>query len=87
MLHHPKLTALVFNSGFVIEALIVLAVGTRRMAFVFGVLAILMHRGIHYLMGLEFHQNETMLVVFFVNVPFLVAALWAWGERKVRGLR
>ena len=87
MLQHPKLTALVFNSGFFLEALIVLAVGTRRLAFFFGVSAILMHRSIHYLMGLEFHQNEVMLVVFFVNVPFLMAALWAWGERKVRGLR
>jgi len=28
-----------------------------------------------------------MLAVFFVNVPFLLAMLWAWGERKVRGLR
>jgi len=87
MLQHPKLTALVFDSGFFIEALIVLAVGTRRLAFIFGVFAILMHRGIHYLMGLEFHQNEAMLAVFFVNVPFLLAMLWAWGERKVRGLR
>jgi hypothetical protein len=87
MLQHPKLTALVFDSGFFIEALIVLAVGTRRLAFIFGVFAILMHRSINYLMGLEFHQNEAMLAVFFVNVPFLLAMLWVWGERKVRGLR
>lgn len=87
MLEHPMLMAVIFDMGFFIEALIFVSVGTRRLAFLFGVAAIMMHRGINALMGLEFYQNESMLAVYFVNVPFLVAALWAWGERKARGLR
>lgn len=87
MLEHPMLVALIFDMGFFIEALILTSVGTRRLAFVFGVATIMMHRGINALMGLEFYQNESMLLIYFVNVPFLIALLWAWGERKARGLR
>ena len=47
----------------------------------------MMHRSINALMGLEFFQNESMLAVFFVNVPFLIALLWAGCERKLLGRR
>lgn len=87
MLENPMLTAVIFDMGFFIEALILTSVGTRRLAFVFGVATIMMHRGINALMGLEFYQNESMLLAYFVNVPFLIAMLWAWGERKGRELR
>ena len=80
MLEHPFWTALLFDLGFVVEALIVLSVGTRKLALLFGVGTILMHRSINYFMGLEFYQNESMLAVFFVNVPFLIACLL--GQRR-----
>lgn len=87
MLEHPAMTAVIFDMGFFIEALIVFSVGTRRLAFACGVATILMHRSINALMGLEFYQNEFMLAVYFINLPFLIALLWAWCERKLRGLR
>ena len=85
MLEHPFWTALLFDLGFFVEALIVLSVGTRKLAMIFGVGTICMHRSINYFMGLEFYQNESMLAVFFVNVPFVVAFLL--GQRPMDRLK
>lgn len=82
MLNNPIPTALIFDMGFVLEAIIVFSVGTRWLALFFGIATIVMHRCINLLMGLEFYQNESMLAIFFVNVPFLVACVWAWILRQ-----
>jgi hypothetical protein len=87
MLEHPTATAVIFDMGFFVEALIVLSVGTRWLALAFGIATIMMHRSINALMGLEFFQNESMLAVFFVNVPFLITLLWAGCERMLLGRR
>jgi hypothetical protein len=63
-----------FSGGLFLEALLFLAIGSRRLALVFGVMLILMHRAIMELMTLTFHTNEVAAALFFINVPFLIAA-------------
>ena len=53
----------------------ILTIGHRLWAFVVGVLLIGMHLGIAQLMNLFFPTHLVMLVIFFVNAPFLIAAI------------
>jgi hypothetical protein len=72
---HPLAAAVLFSSGVVCEALLFLSTGTRRPALVLGLALVLMHRCVGALMGLHFWSHELLLLIYFVNVPFLVAAL------------
>jgi hypothetical protein len=72
-MQHQYLSRLFFSSGVILEALIILAVGTRKLALGFGVAMILMHRSIEFLMTLNFHTNEAVLAIFFVNLPYWLA--------------
>ena len=75
LLENEWLARAFFSGGLVLEAVLIFAIGTRRVALVFGILLILMHRTIMELMTLTFHTNEAAVALFFVNVPFLLACL------------
>jgi hypothetical protein len=76
-MEHQNLTRIFFSSGVILETLIILAVGTRKLALCFGLLVILMHRSIEALMTLNFHTNEAVLALFFVNLPYWISR---WTE-------
>jgi hypothetical protein len=69
-MEHQQLTRLFFSSGVLLELILILAVGSRRLALLLGISLIAMHRSIEALMTLNFHTNEAMLLVFFVNLPY-----------------
>lgn len=75
LLENEWLARAFFSGGLVLEVALLFAIGTRKFAFVLGVLTILMHRSIMALMTLTFHTHETAVALFFVNVPFLLAWL------------
>jgi hypothetical protein len=83
-MEHPMLAASMFSFGVVLEILLFFVIGQRLWGLVTGVLLILMHLGIAEMMNLFFPTHVFMLVVFFINVPFLVA--WAvgkvWGKAR-----
>jgi hypothetical protein len=69
-MEHQNLTRLFFSTGVILEIIIILVTGTRWWALLMGISMIAMHRGIEALMTLTFYTNESMLLVFFVNLPY-----------------
>lgn len=82
LLENEWLARAFFSGGVILEVVLLFAIGTRKFAFVLGVLTILMHRSIMALMTLTFHTHETAVALFFVNIPFLLAWLVQRNERK-----
>ena len=74
-MEHPLVAAGLFDFGVLLETVMILTIGHRLWAFVVGVLLIGMHLGIAQLMNLFFPTHLVMLVIFFVNAPFLIAAI------------
>ncbi len=73
LLENEWLARAFFSGGLLLETVLIFAIGTRKLALIFGILLILMHRTIMELMTLTFHTNEAAVALFFVNVPFLLA--------------
>ena len=85
LLNHEWFARAFFSSGVIMEVVILFAIGTRRFAFLIGILMIFMHRAIMTLMTLTFHTNEAALALFYVNVPFLVAWLMERNKKPALG--
>lgn len=81
-MEHPLLAAGMFDFGVFLETVMILAIGHRLWAFVVGVLLIIMHLSIAEMMNLFFPTHLVMLVIFFVNLPFLIAATVARFKGK-----
>lgn len=75
LMTHETLARLFFGSGVILETILLLAVGTRALACFFGVATITMHLSIMALMTLTFPTNMMMMALFYVNIPFLLAAV------------
>jgi hypothetical protein len=75
LMNHPNMARLFFDGGVMLETALVLAVGTRRLALIFGICTIVMHQSIEALMTLTFYTHEMMVLIYFVNLPFLLACL------------
>ena len=76
-MEHPLVAAGMFDFGVFLETVMILAIGHRLWALVVGVLLIIMHLSIAEMMNLFFPTHLAMLVIFFVNLPFLIAAIIA----------
>lgn len=74
ILTHPNLMRTLLASGALIELTAWVALLGRRSAFVVGVGLLAMHAAIDYLMLIGFAENQGLLLIYFVNVPFLVIA-------------
>jgi hypothetical protein len=70
---YPWLTSLLIGSGLIFELAAFLALFNRTLCALIGISLYVMHWIIRYVMGLEFGLNEWVLLIFFVNVPFVVA--------------
>lgn len=84
LMSHENLARLFFGGGVVLETILIVAVGTRWLALVFGVALVIMHGTIEELMTLRFPTNEYMDTLFFINVPFLVALMVLKMQGKKR---
>ena len=78
ILDHPILSILFIGPGLFAELFAFLAPLNRRMAFLFGVGLIAFHKIVGYVMQLTFPLNEAVLLIFYINVPFLI--VWTVGR-------
>lgn len=84
LMNHANLARLFFDAGVILEIVLVFAAGTRRLAMILGVITVSMHLSIEALMTLTFYTHEMMVLIFFVNVPFIVACLLERSAPKLR---
>jgi hypothetical protein len=77
LLNHATLARILFDSGVLLETLLILAVGTRRLSLLMGISVIAMHESIRAMMGLTFFTHESMVAIFFINVPYWLTRLFA----------
>lgn len=75
ILAHPMLARLLFAPAVLLELAAGLAPFGRIAAALVGVGLIAMHRGIDLLMALRFWENEALLLIYFVNLPYLLVRL------------
>lgn len=81
VMENPMLARVGFAGAFFLELFAIVAMKNRTWAFWTGIALIALHRGILAVMNLHFYNNELLLVIFFLNIPFW---LW-WLGQKVRG--
>lgn len=79
---HPTATRLLFSGGLLVELLAFLALLNRRAAFLVGVSLYVMHVLIEQTMALNFYRNKWILLIYFINLPFI--AVWCWRGLKAR---
>ncbi len=80
MLDNPWTARAIFSSGVILEAICIIGIGNRTLAFIIGVSLIAMHRSIDRLMGgVAFPMNELMDFTFMLGLPFLAA----WGIERI----
>lgn len=79
LLEHPWTTRLLFDSGFFLELLAIVALRDRKWALITGLAIIGFHQSVWWLMKLEFPNHLTLIEIFLVNVPF-----WCWWLVKGR---
>lgn len=78
---HPNLTRLFFVPGLLLELFAFLALCGRRAAFAIGAGLLAMHLLIRVVMNLSFSAHEWLLLVFFLNLPYLA---YVAGSRLLR---
>ncbi|MFV0416515.1 MAG: hypothetical protein ACK5NG_09140 [Chthoniobacterales bacterium] len=73
---NPNLSRIFFAPGLLLELFLFLGLISRSWSLFTGISAILLHRGIEILMGLNFVTHEWMLWIFFVNPPYWIYRLF-----------
>ena len=79
---HPWVAVVFFAPGLLAEFGAVLGLYGRGKAFLIGCALVVLHLGAITVMKLEFEQNIYCLLIFFVNIPFLIIAASRWGLLK-----
>ncbi|MFV0337458.1 MAG: hypothetical protein ACK5LK_04345 [Chthoniobacterales bacterium] len=77
---NPHLARIFFAPGLLLELFLFLGLISRTWSLVMGASIILLHRGIEWLMGLNFATHEWLIWIFFINIPY-------WTYRIFRYLR
>jgi len=75
---HPWVAIVIFGPGLLAEFAAVLGLYGRTKAFVVGAALVVLHLGAIVVMKLEFEQNVFCLLIYFVNLPFIVLAAGRW---------
>ncbi|WP_038160930.1 hypothetical protein [Verrucomicrobium sp. BvORR106] len=75
LLQHPLAATVLFGSGFFLECFAFVALRDRIWAFIIGVSLIAMHESISWIMELDFHNHEALVLIFLINLPFWFARL------------
>ncbi len=82
LMSHENLARLFFGGGVLLESILILAVGTRWLSLIFGIMLLFMHSAIQELMTLAFPTNQYMDALFYINIPFLIALALAKKEGR-----
>jgi len=81
---HPNLTRLFFTPGLLLELLAFLALTGRRAGFIIGGGLVVMHLLVRWVMQLSFSAHEWLLVIFFLNFPYLIyLGLTKWRHGRL----
>ena len=75
IISHPNLTRIIFSGGLFLELLAFLILLNRTWSFLIGLSLILMHWGILEVMQLKFDNNIYVLLIYTVNLPFLILSV------------
>ena len=75
IISHPNLSRIIFSGGLFLELFAFLILLNRRWSFLMGISLILMHLGIFEIMQLKFEYNIYVLLIYTVNVPFLILSV------------
>ena len=81
MTDHPWLTRLFLGGGFFFELFAFMALYNRLWALVFGLGLFAMHRCILWLMKLGFPENERLLIIYLINIPFWIILITGFRKR------
>jgi hypothetical protein len=73
LLNHPLVAQLMFGAGFVLEAIAIAALHSRKWALIIGLSIIAMHEVIDAIMRLHFANHEWLALLFLVNPLY-----WCW---------
>jgi hypothetical protein len=80
---YPIGAMIFFGIGLALELFAFAALFNRWIMALWGLGLIGLHVGVSELMQLGFFFNKTLLLLFFVNVPFWICAIAARGKRKL----
>lgn len=84
LMDHPWTSRILFSSGVLLEAVCILAIGNRILAFIIGLSLIAFHRSIDALMGgVAFPYNELCDFIFLIGIPFGLA----WMLERIKNVR
>ncbi len=78
---HPNLTRLAFTPGLLLELGAFLALTGRRASLGVGLALLAMHVLAREVMDLGFLAHEWLLVIYFINVPWLVCIALKWFSK------
>lgn len=81
MLEHPNWTRIFLAMGVLLEIFAFLALYNRLAALVFGFMFILFHYFNEFLMNLVFPNNEKLVWIFLINLPFWIWAAFTYRKR------
>ena len=73
IVQHPLLVTVMAAAGLILELTAPLLLLGRRWALFYGLALVLFHESIHRVMKLHFANNEYLIWIYLVNVPF-----WVW---------
>lgn len=79
---HPLLTQVLVGPAWLLELCAPLALLGRLPALVIGLGLVAMHCGIAWLMLISFRENLGLVLIYFVNLPWLLVCLVSRWKRK-----
>lgn len=71
---HPNLARIFFSAGLMLELFAFLALINRRWALAMGVIILLFHESISFLMNIDFKNHVWLVAIFFINIPWLLVS-------------
>ena len=74
--NHPNLARIFFSGGLMLELFAFLALINRRWALAMGVIILLFHESISFLMNIDFKNHVWLVAIFFINIPWLLVSAW-----------
>jgi hypothetical protein len=80
---HPWWTRIIVGSGLFLELFAFIALFGRWHAGILGVVLVGMHVMVSRLMQLDFPMNNWVLLIYFINLPFLIM----WVVKRIGGKR
>jgi len=85
VLEFPNVARLFFGAGLALELFAFLALVSRGWALFIGISMLVLHYTIQIIMTLEFRHHVYLLLIFYVNAPWLLYAGGKWIADRFKG--